>query len=195
MKKLHILTAGLGSGIAISGTRARRLQTFARRGALPLLFLGAGLLLVQPCAADSVFRATGSLATERIYHSATLLPNGKVLVAGGTDNNFHGLASSELYDPATETWAATGSLHSPAYVAAAALLPNGKVLETVYNGRGVPATAELYDPASGTWTLTGSLVTTRSFHTATLLPNGKVLVRQAVMATRAPSRARNSTIR
>ena len=54
---------------------------------------------------------TGSLATARASHTATLLPNGKVLVAGGEDSSFNPLASAELYDPASGTWTATGSLH------------------------------------------------------------------------------------
>src|ERR1700736_6034621 len=110
MKTLQILTAGLVSATSTAGTRACRLQTFARRAALPLLLLGTGLLLVQPCSADSIFSATGSLATARYDHTATLLPNGKVLVAGGTDNSFHAVTSAELYDPASGTWMATGSI-------------------------------------------------------------------------------------
>jgi len=106
----------------------------------------------------------------------TLLPNGKVLVAGGI--NRVALASAELYDSASGTWAATGSLNIARHFHTATLLPNGKVL--VAGGadvRGNPlASAELYDPASGAWTTTGSLNTGRFLHTETLLPNGKVLV-------------------
>jgi WD40 repeat protein len=167
MKILNSLTTSLLSSTSI----------FAQRVAFPLLFLGAGLLLPQPCAAGSfAFTPTGSLAAERYSHTATLLPNGKVLVVGGTDTTFHILTSSELYDPASGTWMATGSLNGSGSVATATLLPNGKVLETAYNGNGAPAGAELYDPASGTCTVTGSLLTVRREHTATLLPNGKVLV-------------------
>ena len=173
MKILHSLTAGLLSSASI----------FAQRVVFPVLFLGTGLLLVRPCAADTIFRATSSLATARYDHTATLLPNGKVLVAGGTDNSFHFVASVELYDPASETWMATGSINSSGSVATATLLPNGKVLVTEYNGNSVPASAELYDPASGTWTVTGSLANTRRQNTATLLPNGKVLVTGGFGAT------------
>ena len=100
------------------------------RGAFLLLFLGLGLALVQPCAGDSgVFTNTGSLATARANHTATLLPNGKVLVAGGLIyNSSSSLASTELYDPASGTWTATGSLATARYVHTATLLPNGKVL-------------------------------------------------------------------
>jgi hypothetical protein len=110
-------------------------------------------------------------------HTATLLPNGQVLVAGGTPG---GLA--ELYDPTTRTWMDTGSLGTTRWYHTATLLPNGQVLVTggmTANFRGpheTVASAELYDPATGVWTPTGSMTTARSFHTATLLPNGQVLV-------------------
>ena len=140
-------------------------------------FLGAGLVLVQPCkGGPGVFQNTGSLATARRTHSATLLPNGKVLVASG-QNNGDDLASAELYDPASGTWTATGNLADPRHRHGATLLSNGKVLVVGGNGNsGALASAELYDPASGTWTTTGSLATARNELRATLLPNGKVLV-------------------
>ena len=76
--------------------------------------------------ASGTWSATGSLATDALDHTATLLPNGKVLVAGGTASGV--LASAELYDPASGTWTATGSLATARYVHTATLLPNGKVL-------------------------------------------------------------------
>ena len=71
---------------------------------------------------------TGSLNTARFLHTAILLPNGMVLVAGGLDNNFHATASAELYDPASGSWTATGSLNTARYEHTATLLANGKVL-------------------------------------------------------------------
>ena len=71
---------------------------------------------------------TGSLATARLYHTATLLPNGKVLVAGGVDNIGASLSSAELYDSATGNWSSTGSLGTARYDHTATLLPNGTVL-------------------------------------------------------------------
>jgi hypothetical protein len=119
---------------------------------------------------------TGSLNTARFGHTATLLPDGKVLVAGGILN------SAELYDPATGTWSLTGKLNVTRYFHTATLLPNGKVL--VAGGQSSPAppslaitnSAELYDPDTRTWTITGNLNSACSWHTATLLPNGNVLV-------------------
>jgi len=126
---------------------------------------------------------TGSLATGRYFdtrqRTLTVLPGGKVLVAGGVPSVGYGsLSSAELYDPATGLWSATGSLTTARELHTATLLPNGKVL--VAGGVGPPgylASAELYDPATGTWSPTGSLATSRGDDpTATLLPNGKVLV-------------------
>jgi hypothetical protein len=106
-----------------------------------------------------------------------LLPNGKVLVAGGF-TSFNGiLASAVLYDPATGTWSATGGLAIARAIHTATLLPNGKVLIAGgFTGTATLASAELYDPASGTWSATGSLGAARYQNTTTLLPNGKVLV-------------------
>ncbi len=119
--------------------------------------------------------STGSLVNARASHSATLLPNGKVLVAGGVDPAGGAtLASAELYDPAEGSWSITGSLNIGRSYHTATLLPNGKVL--VAGGSGSLSSAELYDPLTGTWSSTGSLNIGRFAHTATLLPNGKVLV-------------------
>jgi N-acetylneuraminic acid mutarotase len=125
------------------------------------------------------FRNTGSLTTGRFYHTATLLPNGKVLAAGGWGvSQTTPLASAELYDPASATWAMTSTLGSRRGNHTATMLPSGKVLVAggYSSGTGNSASAELYDPASAAWASTGSLNSARSRHTATLLSNGKVLV-------------------
>lgn len=127
--------------------------------------------------AKGTWTAVRPLATARYKHSATLLRNGKVLVAGGYNERDKRLASAELFDPVTKTWTPTGSLLAPHDLHTATLLPNGKVL--VAGGlstEGVTQRAELYDPVAGAWTETGRLNTPRHDQTATLLPNGKVLV-------------------
>ena len=97
--------------------------------ALPLVVLAAGLMLARPCAGASFeFETTGSLSTARSGYTATLLQNGKVLVAGGYNSTDGVLASAELYDPATGDWTATGSLATARRFHTATLLPNGKVL-------------------------------------------------------------------
>ena len=71
---------------------------------------------------------TGSpIAPHRVDATATLLPNGKVLVAGGSDGNDE-LSSAELYDPSTATWSATGNITTPRSVHSATVLPDGDVL-------------------------------------------------------------------
>src|SRR5437762_254863 len=164
---------------------------FGISGWLPLR---SAFLLLSTCAAllgaslttqgaPVTFVVTGSLATARAGqpsgHTATLLPNGKVLVAGGEGPSTGGvLASAELYDPASGTWSTTGSPATARWAHTATLLPNGKVLVAggFDNGNSELASAELYDPASGTWSATGNLATAQRANTATLLPNGKVLV-------------------
>src|SRR5438034_1069912 len=74
--------------------------------------------------ASCTWTATGSLNTARNYHTATLLQNGMVLVAGGQDSNGFISASAELYDPASGTWTATRSLNTARFVHTATLLRN-----------------------------------------------------------------------
>jgi N-acetylneuraminic acid mutarotase len=125
--------------------------------------------------ASGTWTATGSLHNGRYGHTATLLPNGRVLVAGGYSGSAY-LTNAEIYDPAVGTWATTGSLQTGREYQTATLLSNGKVLVAGGNNGAVLSSGELFDPANGTWTTTGSLNASRYSHTATLLPNGKVLV-------------------
>jgi N-acetylneuraminic acid mutarotase len=119
---------------------------------------------------------TGSMGTGRTSPTATLLPNGKVLVAGGAADFGTAVASAELYDPALGTWSSTGAMNVSRNGHTATLLSNGKVLVAGGVGTSNEHDAELYDPTSGTWAVTGSLAEGRHNHSATLLPSGKVLV-------------------
>ena len=112
--------------------------------------------------------------TARRWHTATLLPSGKVLVVGGTGSPDFG-RSAELYDPTTGTWSATGSTSAGhTYEHTATLLPSGKVL--VAGGPVQDTSTELYDPITGRWSITGRMVATHRAHTATLLRDGTVLI-------------------
>jgi hypothetical protein len=122
--------------------------------------------------------ATGNLSVRRFSQSATLLPTGKVLIAGGMQRNGKYDASAELYDPRSGTFTATGSMSSAREGHAAILLRNGKVL--LAGGSSGPdgntASAELYDPASGAFHPTGSMTSPRSHPAAVLLNDGRVLL-------------------
>ena len=127
-------------------------------------------------------RAAGMMLEARAGHTATLLTDGRVLVAGGFSGPLYGapgaLASSEIYDAATGTWAATaGPMNQRRTGHTATRLADGKVLVAGGTGpSGYLASSELYDPATGAWTATGSMNDARYLHTATLLANGKVLI-------------------
>lgn len=124
------------------------------------------------------------MVQNRKYHTATLLLDGRVLVAGGivigSDGGPVASASVELYDPESGTWAATGEMAEVRYNHSATLLADGSVLVTGgWNSLIDPppsSSAELYDPVSGSWSRTGQMITPRLSHTATLLRSGRVLV-------------------
>ena len=125
---------------------------------------------------NGTWTTSGDLGTARSSHTATLLPNGKVLIAGG-HNAGGSLASAELYNPATGTWTATGSLNAERGSHTATLLANGQMLVAGGDNSGSSRpNAELYDPANGSWTATGGLTTARDLQKGILLSNGKVLV-------------------
>jgi N-acetylneuraminic acid mutarotase len=109
-------------------------------------------------------------------HTATLLADGRVLVAGGEEAN-GALCRAAVYDPATDTWTSTSNLAAGRFGHTATLLANGRVLITGGKGSsGYLASAELFDPATGAWLPTGSMSTARTGHRAVLLPDGRVLV-------------------
>jgi len=130
-------------------------------------------------AAGGAWLSTGTMISARDGHTATMLANGKILAAGGTNNGV-ALTSAELYNPAAGTWASTGSMSVARSHARAILLPNGSVLvmggcvndclSATTNG------VELYNPNTGTFTATGSMLQARSDFGVALLANGQVLV-------------------
>lgn len=126
------------------------------------------------------FEATGSMATARVSHTATLLQNGKVLVVGGKDPTGISTVTAEIYDPASGTFTSTtGNMAVGRFSHTATLLTNGKVLIAggIGTGPSTTITAELFDPTTGTFSATSAGMTAvRTAHTATLLTNGQVLL-------------------
>jgi hypothetical protein len=202
----------LGSGFSWAGEQAIRLEGPA--GEVATRLADGRVLVIQACGtgaelfdpATGQFTATGSASVPRYGFTATLLPDGRVLVAGGYNCGQGGpeglWASAEVYDPATGSFSATGSMEAPREFHAATLLRDGRVLVTGgftgtqadFSGAitlaavrsGIPgrlvdtcsdlASAELYDPATGYFTATGPMNGAHLNHTQTLLQDGRVLV-------------------
>jgi Kelch motif protein len=140
-------------------------------------FAGAGVDPRKVPVAAGRLKPVGPMLASRQSHTATLLPDGKVLIAGGGDRNAV-FASAELFDPATGGFSEIGPMTTPRAAHEATLLPNGKVLITGgRDGRhNLLAGAELYNPATRRFTPTGGMRIAREAHRATMLDNGKVLI-------------------
>ncbi len=127
--------------------------------------------------ATQTFTPTGAMNEPRDGQTATLLPDGRVLLVGGWNLTSRS-STAELYDPQTGEFEYTGSLMAPRQGMTATLLKNGQVL--IAGGDSAQhtsqLTAELYDPAARTFTPTGALNYGRMAHTATLLMDGSVLL-------------------
>jgi hypothetical protein len=136
--------------------------------------------------ATNTSTATGTMGAPRFGHTATLLASGKVLFTGGfamanVNQQASGLASAEIYDPATGTFSPSGGMATARGGHTATLLQDGRVLVTggfmtAGPAATVASSAELYDPSTGMFTSAGKMTTTREEHTATLLMGGQVLI-------------------
>lgn len=115
------------------------------------------------------------LHTGRVDATATVLPDGRVLVAGGSEEAEIPIATAEIFDPRTNAWSAVAPMTSPRARHTATLLRDGRVLMVGGLGPG-RGTAELYDPATNAWSPAGNLVAARANHQAVLLGDGSVLV-------------------
>lgn len=139
-----------------------------------LTVLAACLVQIQRIQAQT-WATNSPLNVARWAHTATLLNDGTVLIAGGTiyntNGNFANTNACELYDPQTGISSFTASMQNSRNSHRATLLSNGQVL--VSGGGG--SSSEVYDPGTGTWINYASMNAERIVHTATLLPNGKVL--------------------
>jgi hypothetical protein len=146
-----------------------------RRESFPAAMVCLIGLLIPNALAESqgTFVSTGNLNTPRIGHTATLLNDGRVLIAGGYRVDETPINSAELYDPKAGTFSPTANMIISRYGHTATSLLDGRVLIT---GGDLDASAELYDPSTGTFTLTGSMHEARVYHAATLLSTGKVLI-------------------
>src|SRR5579871_2321781 len=127
--------------------------------------------------AGSVIPA-GQMLEPRSGHTATLLPDGRVLIAGGMRRNQDFYKSAELYNPTTGKFQATGDMNERRVSPVAVLLRSGRVLIAAgWIGHGCTDSAEIYDPSTGKFTsLAGRMTAVRGDARGTLLPNGDVLI-------------------
>ena len=132
-----------------------------------------------PSTGSGNFIAVGPLTTARADHTATLLPDGKVLITGGFGGNFQPLASAELYDPSTDRFTPTSNMNTARAWHTAILLANGKVLITggVQDSQFSTflVSAEIYDPSIGTFAATGNMILGGRVR-STLLPDDRVFI-------------------
>jgi Galactose oxidase, central domain len=146
--------------------------------ALSIVLLACGTLgsaTVATAQSPGTFARTGNMTMARTQHTATLLLNRLVLIAGGMAGGV--LANAETFDPGAGTFGAIVAMTTARRMHTATLLPDGRVLIVGGYGPGdALASAELFDPTAGTFSETGSLATARGGHTAILLPTGRVLV-------------------
>src|SRR5262245_37756416 len=134
------------------------------------------LLRLERVAAES-WSLQSPLNSPRHSHTATLLSDGQVLIAGGVSTQDAITNSAEIFNPSTGVATLTGSMSTGRWEHVAVLLQTGQVLVTGGFGRqGSLASAELYTPSAGQWVSTAPMTTVRAHHTATLLLDGKVLI-------------------
>ncbi|MFB7450726.1 Kelch repeat-containing protein [Streptomyces sp. NPDC056194] len=175
-RRLHSLTALRdGRALAAGGVPGRQAYPQPTIRHAELFEPGSG-----------TWRATTEMAEARNGHSATVLDDGRVLVAGGqrprSAHDMVTLATAEIFDPVHETWTPTGAMTVARWGHVAVPLPGGRVLAvggmvgtTRYGASPSLGLCEVYEPGSGTWQPTGSLRAARALHTAVPLPDGSVL--------------------
>ena len=166
-------TLGAGGAAVATGITAKVaiLAIVGVIGVAGLVATMGPMLRARP--SSGTFTPTGAMSAGRQADTATLLPDGRVLIAGGTNNGAISYPSAEVYDPASGTFTPTGTMIATRVGQTATLLPDGRVLLAgCDNGR----SAELYEPASGVFTPTGQMAVARCGNTATLLRNGQVLI-------------------
>ena len=142
----------------------------------------------------NTWTTTGRLLQPRADHHATLLTDGRVLVAGGRDESGALIATTEIYDPATGAWTSSGPLNLPRYFERSSWAnqrpsPHRGRLYPGPKGQLPTHRAELFNPETGTWTFTGSMHEKRRNFSANLLNDGRVAAIGGTASRRQPAHA------
>ncbi len=158
-----LLALALG-GISLTGCE-RQADAVAREPAMATT--NAGVLV-----------SAGAMSSARASHTATVLPDGRVLLAGGMPGEENTAAGAEVYDPRSGAFSQTGPMPMPRHSHTATLLPDGTVLITGgYDAAGqYLRSTEIYDPATNTFGSTGAMNSARAGHVAVPLRDGRVLL-------------------
>ena len=144
-----------------------------------ILLVVSGFILFSPqtkAQSTDSWTSTASMNSPRADHTATILEDGRVLVAGGFDAQGF-LSSAEIYDAHLGSWNLTASMASPRAYHAAVRLPDGRVLVAggANNIAGKTSSSEIYNPSTALWTLTGSMNVARTSFALVKLDDGRVL--------------------
>ncbi|BAL27386.1 hypothetical protein AZKH_p0503 (plasmid) [Azoarcus sp. KH32C] len=170
-----MLAGGLDDPLTVAGAGPEDPQ---QNGASALSAKAVRALDSVEMLVDGQWRSLPPLRTARAKHTATVLPDGQVLVAGGVGNGLQAIAKVELWDPVQHQWLPRAALHTPRYGHTATLLADGRVLVTggINAQEEVLNTTELYDPATDTWADGAPLPEHLQGHTALRLADGRVLM-------------------
>src|SRR5262245_49364446 len=174
-----VIFVGLLSTVALSVSSAASVRDslFANRGdAAPIADTRSASFAQQSLSAlFGQTQTAGALNIARRGHSATLLSSGKILIAGGENQNGF-VAEAEIFDPATGVFSVSGSLNVARSDHSATSLPDGRVL--IAGGRGAAGilnSTELFDPVSGAFASGPGMNKARAGHTATTLSDGRIV--------------------
>lgn len=156
----------------------------AAMAAMVVIAIGVVWLRAAPHPSAAMAQGSWSKAPSMLEgrgaQTATLLPNGNVLVVGGSQI-WRAVASAALFVPSTNSWRPAGSMSTPRMGQTATLLNNGDVLVAGGSDADLAtidavSSSELYDPKTNSWSPAASMHVARAFHTATLLPDGRVAI-------------------
>jgi galactose oxidase-like protein/Kelch motif protein len=162
MTPLRVSLATIAAGILVTSLASHAART-----------TGA----ISPTPSVGTVRSTVPMLEARSGHSATLLPDGTVLIAGGMRRNQDFYRSAEVFDPANNQFHRVGDMSLARVGPVAVLLPSGKVLILGgWVGHDTTDEVEEYDPATQKFAVAGKMTVKRARPSATLLGNGDVLI-------------------